>query len=95
MYAPSWFLIKEDEKFENQLSICFKQPDDFKEPAHNSFTFSTWGLEPEKMLYCMVVVEELEPWEKGLRVIIDIRKKLSEEEKKVEVSEGMKKGKGG
>ena len=46
------------------------------------------------MLYCMVVAEELEARKEGLRVIINIRKKLSEGEKKEAESEGKKKGKG-
>ena len=45
------------------------------------------------MLYCMVVAEELEARKEGLRVIINIRKKLSEGEKKEAESEGKKKGK--
>ncbi len=100
VYAPSWFFIKRDKKFENQATYIFYQiqqikklPEVVQTPALNSLKFSAWSLLPENMLYFMVVSDKIEVREAALRKIIAIRHAPTAETKGKGKGKGRGKGK--
>ena len=80
MYAPSWFFIKSDNKFQNQaqyihkqIKAINKQPEEIKTVALRSIENCCWPLLPKNVLFFMAASEDISVREEAIKKIIALR----------------------